>query len=199
MPHVSWITPRELAEHEANGTLPVVSEDPAVQSRYEELRRAGQDHAFASLATSRRAPMTRGLDRSFMEGRNGYDDGLNGSRLRERYYEAARKAGVSTSGKVYVHGLANSPFDPNGWVSDLGEVVKKCQVQGKSCEGAATHVAPEPPPQIGVRLAEHLVQEKMQKVLATNPDRAKDLAGLREEVIEKHGQKPKVIHNTIIK
>lgn len=198
MPHLTWISPRELAEHEANGTYPTVSDDPAVQSRYESLRREGQEHTFATVCVSRQSPTTRGLDRSFVQGRNGYDDGLNDSQIRERYYAAARKAGISTSGKFYVHGLADHQCDPNGWVSSLDEVRAKCVASGKSCEGAVNYQAPEGKPQRGVRLAEHIVQEKMQIALAQNPGKAKDLRGLREEVIEKHGQKKKVIHNTII-
>lgn len=198
MPRLTWISPRELAEHESNGTYPTVSDDPDVQGHYESLRRNGQEHTFATVAVSRCAPTTRGLDRSFVQGRNGYDDGLNDSRIREKYYAAARKAGISTSGKFYVHGLADYQCDPKAWVSDLGEVKAKCVAANKSCEGAVNYQAPEGKPQRGVRLAEHIVQEKMQIALAKDPGKATDLRGLREEVIERHGQKKKVIHNTII-
>jgi hypothetical protein len=152
---------------------------------------------FADLLAARQSPKTRGLDRSFCEGRNGYDDGLDAMN-RERFYRAAKRAGVSTSGKFYVHGLADYLYDPNGWVSDLGEVVAKCKAQGRSCEGSATYNAPEGPPQQAVRLSEELIEEELTARLIEDPDlkaHPERWAEEREKIIEQHGSPVGDMHN----
>lgn len=94
-------------------------------------------------------------------------------------------------GKFYHHGVRQ-------WVGSADEVIDICKRDGLHAEGLRNFTAPEAPPQYGVRLDEDIVQECIQEELAANPDKGKNLRELREEVIEKHGQKPKVIHNTVI-
>jgi hypothetical protein len=154
---------------------------------------------LADTLRARRAPLTRGLDRSFVQGRNGYDDGLGGVLDRGYFYRKAKAAGVSTAGKFYNHGLASYWGDPNGWVSDLGEVVAKCKAQGRSCEGAATVAPVEGAPQQAVKLAPEIVEEELECRIIENPDLAfhpEKWDEEREKIVEKHGSDFKGQHNT---
>jgi len=113
---------------------------------------------------------------------------------REGYMEEAKRAGVSTQGKVYMHGLAEYPGDPRAWIGTKGEAVKILEEKGWGCDRlgvkARTDVAPPP----DIPLADDLVQELVgQKIVTEEIDRRtltpSKLMEMREEVIEKHGAK----------
>ncbi len=54
------------------------------------------------------------------------------------YKSVAAKAGVSTTGKTYLGGLAEYPGDPEAWVDSRGDVKRVCEKRGWGCEGAVT-------------------------------------------------------------
>lgn len=138
----------------------------------------------------------RGTDSWFQTGW-AHDDGLNGSPVRKRYYEEAKKAGISTAGKRYRHDLANYTFDPNGWVGSIGEVYDKCRAQNRQITMGGTEEVllrnSEGPPQEAIRLDDDLVQEAMNDELRKDPSQAANMPELREKVIDKHGAKKKRI------
>lgn len=170
---------------------PVISDDPEVQARYVQLRARNQSHKLAEMLATRKTCMATGLDRSFLEGKHqnhGLPDGFVGEKMLER----ARKAGINPHGKVYISQLARNgkgPTDPQAWVSGVDDVRDTCKRRGLKCEGAVKTSGAEPPPPVQCRLAEDLVQEMMNKELKQSPGKAADLRTLREEVIERHGQK----------
>ncbi len=98
------------------------------------------------------------------------------------YRRMAERAGVSTTGKIYMPGLAAFPGDPRAWVSDRGDVRRICEVNGWGCDGAVKVKAQqfEHKP---VAIAEDIVQEEVKKVLEQDPD-AK-VEDVREKVIQK--------------
>lgn len=170
--------------------LPTVSGNPEVQSRYEEMRRKGESHAMAEMLAARRPPNLNGTDTAFWRGKmlnNGLEDNFMGERMRK----LARKAGIDIAGKVYMGQLADTrgAEDPKAWVSDTGDIKKLCETNGWGCEGSVRVKGAEPPPPTQVRMAEDLIAEKAAEILRQNPDRAKNLMELREEIIEKHGSK----------
>lgn len=148
------------------------------------------------MLKARKCASLRGTDSWFQTGW-AHDDGLNGSPVRNRYYEEAKKAGISTAGKRYRHDLANYTFDPNGWVGSIGEVYDKCRAQNRQITMGGTEEVllrnSEGPPQEAIRLDDDLVQEAMNDELRKDPSQAANMPELREKVIDKHGAKKKRI------
>lgn len=113
---------------------------------------------------------------------------------REGYLGEAKRAGVSTNGKVYMHGLADYPGDPRAWVSTRGEIVKRLEERGWGCERLGVKARTDLPPPPEVRLADDIVDEFVERKIATEgidrkrltPDR---LAEMREQVTNTHGRK----------
>lgn len=117
--------------------------------------------------------------------------------VRRRYLAKARAAGVSTDGKVYSSALAAFPGDPRAWTDTVGDQVKLLQERGWSADGDLKVKGPEVAPAPAVRLAEDLVQDRMEAELERRyPDaqggkvvkvKKKELERLRHDIIEKHG------------
>jgi hypothetical protein len=144
------------------------------------------------ILESRQAPGTKNTDRAFLQGiTNGLTHGLDKVFI-DRYHERARKAGINTTGKVYVSqlGRADSPL---AWVSDLSDVKKSCEIQGHGCDALGVKtVVKDPGPDIP--LADDIVQAEVEKRLSANPDlkakvkeKPEKIHDLRGEIIDKHG------------
>lgn len=117
--------------------------------------------------------------------------------VRARYLARAKAAGVNTEGKVYSSALAAFPGDPRAWTDSQADQVKLLEERNWSADGdlkvKARDVAAPPP----VRLAEDLVQERLERELELRyPDaqngkvvkiKKKEIERLRQEIIEKHG------------
>lgn len=117
--------------------------------------------------------------------------------VRRKYLAQAKKAGVNTDGKVYFSSLAAFPGDPRAWADSKGEQVRLLEERGWSADGDVKVKGKEYVPTPAVRLADDLVEERMERELEQRyPDatggktvriKKKELAELRESIIEKHG------------
>lgn len=169
---------------------PVISSDPSVQSQYESMRERGESHNFAEMAATRSAPGLNGTDTAFFRGKH-LNQGLEDNFMGERMRKLARRAGISIEGKVYIGQMADKrgAEDPRAWVSDTSDIRRYCEETGAACDGIVKVKGSAPPPPVQVRLAEDIIQEKMQACLKKDPSRASNLVELREEIIERHGAK----------
>jgi len=117
--------------------------------------------------------------------------------VRASYLAKARAAGVNPAGKVYSSSLAACPGDPRAWADSKGDQVKLLEDRGWSADGDVKVKGREVEPAAPVRLAEDLVQGRMERELEQRyPDaingktvkiKRRDLEDLREGIIEKHG------------
>lgn len=162
-----------------------------------ERRKAIYGDPLEDMLESRRAPIMGNSDRMFMEGANaqtcthGLDD-VNGDRILER----AKKAGISTHGKVYMSQLGK-PDNPLAWVSGIEDLRTSLKIQGKGCESMGIKpVVKDPGPD--VPLAEDIIEEEIAGRCLANPDLAAKLREkpdsiheLKEQVIQDHGHKRK--------
>jgi hypothetical protein len=153
-----------------------VSNNPAVQARYEELRAAGQSHAMADMLAHRQFPGTR-TEESFWRGRRVSDqfgETPAGKAMGEQYRAMAKAAGVNPHGKVYQAGLASYPGDPSAWVSDTSDVLRIAKEKNLNVSGAVTHKAAdiEVPSHLDqpYEVAADVVDEAFEQKLATDPD-----------------------------
>lgn len=161
----------------SNGQLVKEPDSPAEQQRMRDN--------FAQIVASRRPPGTQATDQFLWAGRCN-NHGIEGPDwLRKKTIDRAKRAGISIAGKVYFPTFGG-PESPEAWVSDTSDIRQMCKKQNRPCDALGIK-AREVEPTADVPLAEDLVQETMQEYLQRDPGRAKDLGGLREEIVEKHG------------
>lgn len=161
---------------------------PAVK-HYTKMIEDGQSPLFAEMCALKAPPGTKGTDRAFMEARcnNQQLDRMPADQAR-RLVQAARKAGISVSGKYYSAQLADKrgAADPAAWIDSTADVVKVAQARNYSVDGAVKHRG-EPVPPKRKALSDRLTKEMMAKERRLNP---KLKAGeLREKVIAKYSYK----------
>lgn len=136
-----------------------------------------------------RAPGCR-TDREFLFGHCNGNQFEKTPDVGDDYRAKAEAAGVSTTGKIYLSGLARFSGDPEAWVSDRGDVQRAVEKRpGWSCEGAVTTAAPpidqEPKK---VRMHPRIVKRIAKQMIAADPALAKKPAEeIKEMVIDKHG------------
>jgi hypothetical protein len=139
---------------------------------YETAIKNGATPQFAEMVATQTPPGTRGTDRAFMEGR------MDGSwmnsmprPLADRMVRQARAAGINTSGKFYMGGLADKRghLDPAAWVDSVGDVKRVAQQRNLEVRGIVDYTPPEQPPPQRVGVAPDILRENVQKELAANP------------------------------
>lgn len=160
-------------------------------NRYRELLANGCTPQLANMLAFRQSPAERGTDRSFWEGRlvSEYDNS-NGKMM----LDMAKKAGINTTGKIYVGGLARTGLgvrDPQAWVSDTGDIKRIAKQRNLDVDGVVTHRAVgEPVETPNVKLAPDIVKRFVKEKAAADPDFArKPKREQAEIVIDKHGAK----------
>lgn len=117
----------------------------------------------------------------------------SGSFVQNGYLDVAKAAGVSTQGKVYMHGLAEYPGDPRAWVSTRGEMVSILKEKGWGCERlgvkARTDVAPAEIPTLAPDLVQEMVERRIvQEGIDDRELTPKKVEQLKEEAVERHGR-----------
>lgn len=158
--------------------FPVVSSNEAVQSRYEEMRLAGESHNIAEVLATRKFSGLR-TDAIFNEGRFSSDSGKVGQ---EQIWlkQQAEASGVSTNGKWYCRGLASFPGDPTAWVSDRGDVLRVAREKNMNVEGYVEHKAHAVDPGDDIAIADDIIESEVQDILDSCPDANPN--DVREEV-----------------
>lgn len=136
------------------------------------------------------APMMGCSDRMFLQDRHA-TQGLDHV-FAERYIAAARKAGINTTGKVYMSQLARKglgPRTPEAWVSGVDDVKTACKMNGHGSEKLGLKpVIKDPEPD--VPLAPDIVEEFREKEIKENPDLAHaDQRELTEKIVDKHSRR----------
>jgi len=160
--------------------IETISNDPAVQTRYEEMRAAGTTHKLAELLATRSFPGLNGTDKAFNRGRCNGNQGEKCPDLYNYFQRIADAQGVSTTGRYYCHGLGRYPGDPRAWVSDTSDVLRIARERNLRIDGIVQHegYAVEPAPDIP--LAEDLWERDTLACLAESPGKRYEDA--REEV-----------------
>lgn len=155
-------------------TVDIISTDPAIQVRYEQMLVDGTSASLAAMFALQKPP--RGKDNTSWLAAN--SKAIGGGDLappvREHHEAMARAAGVSIDGKVYMPGLArqNMPGDPMAWVSDHSEFKRRLEDRGDGWSDGTQSVrarddfAPTP----GIEVAADLVEERACQMIENNPD-----------------------------
>ncbi len=88
----------------------------------------------------------------------------DGDHSRNQYLDPAKRAGVSVNGKIYQHGLARYPGDPEAWCSDLDDVKRKIRQRGLHCPELGIK-GREAEPKESVAIAEDILNNKIESMV----------------------------------
>lgn len=146
----------------------VVSQDPRVQLRYEEMVASGQSHNMAEMLACRAFPGLR-TDAEFLKGKCNGNEFEDQPGLGNFYAAEAARHGVNHVGKTYVSGLARYPGDPEAWISGRGDAERICRERGWGCEGSVNVATQEREARADVKLSPDLVDDEVNDIMAMDP------------------------------
>lgn len=169
----------------------LISTEPAIQLHYEQCLANGCTEKLAEAMAFRQGPALR-TDAAFLQGHsngNQFAGGGMQERIGNFYASRARKAGVSTQGKIYLGGLAAFPGDPKAWVADRGDVEKVLDERGWSAAGSVNRQKREPEREVDVRVkggvAPDILDREVARAIAKEPEIAptpRERRALREKI-----------------
>ncbi len=104
--------------------------------------------------------------------------------VRDDYLRPAREAGVSTNGKIYVHGLAEYVGDPRAWIDDKDDVKKIVEQKGWGCDALGVKPRIDGPPERQA-IGEDLVDGHLDQMVKAGQLDPHDKEKVRDDVREK--------------
>ena len=169
---------------------------PEVQAHFRRMVAAGQTERFAAMCALQQPPGTRGTDRAGMEGR------LHGNWMdtmprpyAEKMMREAQAAGISTSGKFFMGGIADKRghLDPEAWVDSAGDVLRVAKKRDLEVHGIVDYVPPQKPPPKEVDICPTILNEQVAEEMKTNPGLKKgDAIGkVKERIVPEYKRKKK--------
>lgn len=173
---------------------------PDARALFDRLIAEGKTPEAAAMYACQQAPGTKNTDRAFSQGQQRKMEGMT-PWLRKALQDEARKAGVNTSGKFYVGGLADrhkGPRDPAAWVSSAEDVLTVCKAKNLHCDGVLNHkaVTKERPPKEKEGVAPDIVNLLARQAVQKDPALRERVqkhkhAGreLQEQIVDQHTRK----------
>ena len=157
-----------------------------VQDHYRKMIADGQTERWSTMCALQQAPATRGMDRTLMEGR--YDgswlDKLP-KKQADRIVREAKSAGISTSGRFYMSGLADKRghLDPMAWIDSTADIKRVAKIRNLEVNGIV-NVKGEPTPPKRIPLNPKIVEKLSKDMMKKDPKLSKQDAV--EAVRSKH-------------
>lgn len=145
---------------------------PEAKKHYERMVADGQTERFAAMCALRQPPGTRGTDRAFMEGRYAQQWLESAPRPQaDRMIREARAAGINTTGRFYMGGLADKRghLDPEAWVDSTGDVLRVAKKRDLEVHGIVDYVPPQKDPPEEVEINPRILREHVRKEMRENP------------------------------
>lgn len=179
----------------SSAVLEKVSDNPVIQSRYEQMRKDGVSHNLAEMFAFQKPPRAND-DTTWLASQSSDIGGAfldDAPEIVQRHYvEQAEAAGVNIKGSVYVPGLARHPGDPEAWVKNASEIKSRVEQRGWGCEGVVNVKADancEPIPDVDI--APDLVERRAHQMIEANPDlkMGPDLLNEARDAIKPHWAK----------
>lgn len=104
---------------------------------FDRIVASGETARWAAMCALRSPPGSRYTERAFMQDMNSGVDKMNHI-IRDHTYAAAKKAGISTQGKVHKPSLGPAS-DPGAWVSTMDDVLAVAKARNLTITGAVNH------------------------------------------------------------
>lgn len=138
------------------------------------------------MCALQQAPATRGMDRTFMHGRYN-QQWLNEmpKHQAERILREAKAAGISTTGKFYMSGLADKRghCDPAAWIDSTADIKRVAKERNLTVSGIV-NCQGEPQPPKAAKLSKELERKHVRREMQANPKLSR--AQAREKVLDKY-------------
>ena len=131
-------------------------------SFYNEMISSGVSPKLADMLASR-TPPGASTDREFLHGHCNGNQFEGAPNMGDYYQSYAKKAGISTKGKIYLSSLANFPGDPKAWVSDRAHAAKVIDENGWGAEGAISRKVKKVSERFNKDVADDIVLENAEK------------------------------------
>lgn len=147
--------------------FPLVSQDPEIQYRYENMRLAGESHNISDMLAHRKFAAVKS-DAVFNEGKFSGDSGKIGPE-QKWLQEQAKLQGISTNGKWYCRGLADFPGDPTAWVDGRGDVMRIAAEKNMTVHGYVEHKGHEADPGNDEVIADDIIESEVADMLDAHP------------------------------
>jgi hypothetical protein len=163
--------------------FPIISTNPFRQAFYIHCRMNRQSHTIAEMCALQVSPGIMGTDSNFMEGHCNGNQFEKQPKIGDYYRRQATKAGVNTTGKVYLSGLAAFPGDPQAWVSGRSDVTRVVNERNWGCQGAVNRTAVrgiEGKPDVGV--ADGIINDRVGHLVAKGEVQPKDVPEFKEKL-----------------
>lgn len=150
-----------------------------VQHHYLKMIADGQTEKWAVMCALQQAPGVTGCDRTFMQGRNN-GEWLGELPERQANYmvKEAQEAGINTTGKYYMSGIADKRGwqDPEAWVSGRDDVIRVAKKRKLEVKGTINYTPPEQEPPKRVDLNPRIVAREAKKLMQKDPSITKSQA-----------------------
>lgn len=150
----------------------IAASSPDVRAHYIRMIEDGVSERFAEMAALQQPPGTRGTDRAFMEGRyhGNWMDSMP-KHVASQMLKDAQAAGISTTGKFYMGGIADSRGhrDPAAWVDSAADVLKVAKQRDLEVHGIVEYVPPQKGPPKEVDINPRILNEHVRKEMKANP------------------------------
>jgi hypothetical protein len=160
-----------------------------VQSHYVKMVSAGESVRFAEMCALSSPPCVHGTDTSIMRGRQdgNWMDALP-QKQAEWMLKEAKAAGINTTGKYYMSGIADSRAhcDGEAWISGKDDLLRVAKQRKLHVQGQVNYDPPEPsePPKRTNSMNPKLVRSLAKKEMRAEPGLT--LAAASKRVREKH-------------
>ena len=123
------------------------------------------------MCALQQAPATRGMDRTFMHGRHNQQwlDEMPKHQA-QRILREAKAAGISTSGRFYMSGLADKRghCDPAAWIDSTADIKRVAKERNLTVSGIVNCKGEPMPPQ-SRKLSPELQRKYVRREMADNP------------------------------
>ena len=165
------------------------------QDHYRKMVADGQSPRFAEMCALQIAPGTKGMDRTFMEGRyNGEFLNSIPAPIAQRMVREAKSAGINISGKFYMGGLADKRGyrDPAAWIDSVSDIKRVAQERDLHVSGIVDYTPPEKPKKESVAIDPGILRENVRAEMKKNPGaRKEDVVERVKERITPHWKRKK--------
>lgn len=152
--------------------ISVKNAGPEAVAHYQRSIASGASERFAEMVALQQPPGTKGTDRAFMQGRYAAE-WLNQmpKQQADRMVREARAAGINTSGRFYMGGLADKRghLDPEAWIDSTADIVRVAKKRDLEVHGIVDYVPPEKPPAKPVDINPKILREHVRKEMKANP------------------------------
>jgi hypothetical protein len=174
----------------------IAASSAEVRSHYAAMIAQGLSETWAIMCALQQPPGTRGTDRAFMQGRYANEWMQHQPEaLTRRMLGDAKKAGINTSGKFFMGGIADrrGHCDPEAWVDSTADILRVAKKRDLEVHGIVEYVPPQKGPPKEIDINPRILREHVRKEMQANPKlkRGEAVEKVKERIVPHWKRKKK--------